>query len=887
VFSVHATVAVTAADSNGFLELGLTENVVQALRDVGYEAPTPIQAATIPVILAGSDVLGQAQTGTGKTGAFALPILSKIDVTKPQTQAMVLVPTRELAIQVAEAFQRYATHMKGFHVLPIYGGQSYTPQLKGLKRGAHVIVGTPGRVMDHMKRGTLPLDAMSFLVLDEADEMLQMGFIDAIEWILEQSPPTRQIALFSATVPPAIRRIAQRHQRSPKEITIRSKTSTAPNIRQRYWLVSGMHKLDALTRILEVETFDAMLVFVRTKLETVELAERLEARGFEAAPLNGDIPQAQRERTIAALKSGKVDIVVATDVAARGLDVERISHVVNYDVPYDSESYIHRIGRTGRAGRSGEAILFIAPRERNMLRIIERATRQQITQMNLPSVAAVNEQRVARFKQRIADTLADGETEAFRAIVEEFQAEHDVSALDVAAALASLVQGSTPLLLPERSEAEQSRGWGRRDDQRDGPPRDRDRGTAPGRGRYGESRGQRGGRGDRAEVVRSDRGEGYGARADRGGRTDNSGERAPNRDNESRRRGRDERPAEQAAPADRGEGYGARAEPGDRGEGRGDRGVGNDSRDDRRGANDAQGDRDTRPTGERQYGDGAGHSRNRGREDHRPVEQPSASPNFGDAKVDGEPVGGFGDAKVGGEVVSGFGDAEIGAEVVSGEHDAFTLERDVHDTVDGPVQFADVGHAGDEAHGVRAADASGDEQADAAQSVHAADASRAVAANGAAQGDASAPRGDEHGNRLRKFADDRGGASDGHNARSNRGPRDRGARGGQSDAGPQAAPGARLNGGKRDDNADVVFETFRLEVGHTHGVKPGNIVGAIANEAGLEGRHIGHVDIRDDHTFVDLPEGMPRDIFRNLKKVRVVGQELRISRVDGKPPRQH
>ena len=302
---MQATVAATAADSNGFLDLGLHEAVLQALRDVGYEAPTPIQAETIPALLAGSDVLGQAQTGTGKTGAFALPVLSKIDVSKAQTQALVLVPTRELAIQVAEAFQRYATHMKGFHVLPIYGGQSYTPQLKGLRRGAHVIVGTPGRVMDHMKRGTLPLDALNFLVLDEADEMLQMGFIDDIEWILEQSPPGRQIALFSATIPPAIRRIAQRHQRKPAEITIRSRTSTAPNIRQRYWLVSGMHKLDALTRILEVETFDAMLVFVRTKLETVELAERLEARGFEAAPLNGDIPQPQRERTIAALKDRK------------------------------------------------------------------------------------------------------------------------------------------------------------------------------------------------------------------------------------------------------------------------------------------------------------------------------------------------------------------------------------------------------------------------------------------------------------------------------------------------------------------------------------------------------------------------------------------------------
>jgi superfamily II DNA/RNA helicase len=360
----------------------------------------------------------------------------------------------------------------------------------------------------------LPLGALTFLVLDEADEMLQMGFIDAIEWILEQSPPERQIALFSATIPPAIRRIAQRHQRKPAEITIRSRTSTAPNIRQRYWLVSGMHKLDALTRILEVETFDAMLVFVRTKLETVELAERLEARGFEAAPLNGDIPQPQRERTIAALKSGKVDIVVATDVAARGLDVERISHVVNYDVPYDSESYIHRIGRTGRAGRSGEAILFIAPRERNMLRIIERATRQQIAQMNLPSVAAVNEQRVARFKQRIADTLAGGETAAFRAIVEEFEAENEVPAIEIAAALASLLQGAAPLLLPEKAHAEESgREWGRQGQDRDGPRgqgsqsrhgRDHGgerKGARPGDRSAGERRGPQRERGDDARVL--------------------------------------------------------------------------------------------------------------------------------------------------------------------------------------------------------------------------------------------------------------------------------------------------------------------------------------------------------------------------------------------------
>jgi ATP-dependent RNA helicase DeaD len=984
---VHATVAATAADSNGFLELGLIESVVQALRDVGYEAPTPIQAATIPVILTGSDVLGQAQTGTGKTGAFALPILSKIDVTKPQTQAMVLVPTRELAIQVAEAFQRYATHIKGFHVLPIYGGQSYTPQLKGLKRGAHVIVGTPGRVMDHMKRGTLPLDALNFLVLDEADEMLQMGFIDAIEWVLEQSPPTRQIALFSATMPPAIRRIAQRHQRSPKEITIRSKTSTAPNIRQRYWIVSGMHKLDALTRILEAETFDAMLVFVRTKLETVELAERLEARGFEAAPLNGDIPQQQRERTIAALKSGKVDIVVATDVAARGLDVERISHVVNYDVPYDSESYIHRIGRTGRAGRSGEAILFIAPRERNMLRIIERATRQQLTQMNLPSVAAVNEHRVARFKQRIADTLADGETEAFRAIVEEFQAEHDVSAIDVAAALASLLQGSTPLLLPEKSESEQSaRGWGRRDDPRDSP-RDRDRGGSGGsssrdRGRNDEPRGQRGARGESygAPSVRndtgSDRAEGRGApsvrndtRGDRdnrstGGRPygDGGGERPQSADraNESRQRGGEERPIEQVEARGRDGGgapYGSRdGRPAERTNGQGQ------ADHTRRQA------REERPVEPTSGQDEADHARRQAREE-RLVEPTGAQGREGNSRVSGREDRPFGQPGAGGEV------EQIGAANIS-DGDAFTLERDAQEPADGPVQFAEHQAATDEgsslvgrgdqrevddgepeANGVRAG---GELEAN---DVRGAGGGERVVRDGPA--DSSPQRGDDRGNRLRQFADD-GGASNGNGARRGRAARDGSSRGGQGDHGSQnggggqsdrgtqgdrgrgaqgghdaegdraaaqggrdaqgdrgaqggngrqddrgslsdraaqgdgqgdrasGAPGgaagdngARPGRRKRDESNDVVFETFRLEVGHTHGVKPGNIVGAIANEAGLEGRHIGHVDIRDDHSFVDLPEGMPRDIFRNLKKVRVVGQELRISRVDGKPPRQH
>jgi ATP-dependent RNA helicase DeaD len=646
---------------------------LQALANLGYEAPTPIQAATIPALLAGSDLLGQAQTGTGKTAAFALPVVSKIDLGRAQPQALVLVPTRELAIQVAEAFQKYAAYMQGFHVLPVYGGQSYTPQIKGLKRGAHVVVGTPGRIMDHMKRGTLDLSGLSTLVLDEADEMLQMGFVDDIEWILQQTPPTRQVALFSATLPGAIRKIAQRHLRSPAEITIQSKTSTAANIRQRYWLVSGLHKLDALTRILEAEAFDAMLIFVRTKLETVDLSERLQARGFDAAALNGDIPQQQRERTIHALKAGKTDIVVATDVAARGLDVERISHVVNYDVPYDSESYIHRIGRTGRAGRSGEAILFIAPRERNMLRIIERATRQRIDQMNLPSIEDVNEQRVARFKQRITAALESGESKAFREIIEQVEREQNVPAIEIAAALASLLQGGAPLLLAERPEE------GRWDPQRpraeraDGEGSER-RSRKPGRAekqerrkeRFGAQEGKGGHRGQRDRVETAPRQEGQHAGA----------EHAPPRETREPRHDRVER----------------RGESADRFERRGD----------------------TPDSSERSA---------------KPSERPASQPEH-------EPAG-------------------------------------------------------------------------------------------------------------------------------------------HKDAG-EAPPRKRKGGSK-----DLTYETFRIEVGHVHGVKPGNIVGAIANEAGLEGRHIGHVDIREDHSFVDLPEGMPKEIFRSLKKVRVVGRELQIALAHG------
>ena len=568
-----------------FRELGLSEPLLEAVSAVGYESPSPIQARTIPVLLSGSDVLGQAQTGTGKTAAFALPVLARLDLKRGTPQALVLVPTRELAIQVAEAFQKYAARLPGFHVLPIYGGQSYTPQLKGLKRGAHVIVGTPGRVMDHMKSGALRLTDLAFLVLDEGDEMLQMGFVDDIEWILEQTPPGRQIALFSATMPAAIRRIAQKHMRAPLEITIQNRAGTTPKIRQRYWIVSGMHKLDALTRVLEVTRFEAMLIFVRTKLETTELADRLDARGFNAAALNGDIPQQQRERTIAQLKAGQIDIVVATDVAARGLDVERVSHVVNYDIPYDSETYVHRIGRTGRAGRSGEAILFVAPREQNMLRIIERVTKQRLEPMTLPSVADVNEQRVLKFKERVAGAVESGQGKVFEELLGQIERERNVPAIEIAAALAGLLQGSAPFLLPQKGT-------------------ERDSSAATGRWAHD-----------------------------------------------------------------------ARSEPA--------------------------------------------------------AEHPS--------------------------------DSESGT---------------------GPTEKP------------------------------------------------------PHGPRTRR----------------------------SGEGGP-------------------AMQLFRIEVGHVHGVQPGNIVGAIANEAGLEGRHIGHIDIREDHSFVDLPDGMPTEIFRSLKKVRVRGAELRISRVGSKPAR--
>jgi len=429
-----------------FSDLALSAPVLKAIANVGYEAPSPIQAAAIPVLLEGGDILGMAQTGTGKTAAFALPLLSKIDLKQSTPQILVLAPTRELAIQVAEAFQKYAAELPNFHVLPIYGGQDMSSQLRQLKRGVHVVVGTPGRVMDHLRRGSLDLTHLKSLVLDEADEMLRMGFIDDVEWILEHLPKERQTALFSATMPREIRQVANNYLNNATEIKIASNQSTGDNIEQVYWMVSGTNKLDALTRILEVEPFDGMIIFVRTKTATVELAEKLEARGYSAAPLNGDMNQQLRERTIERLKNSKLDIVIATDVAARGIDVERVSHVVNYDIPYDSEAYVHRIGRTGRAGRSGKAILFVAPREKRLLYTIEKATRKPITLMELPTGAAVTKHRIDQFTQRITNVFSENvDLTFFNDLLAEYSHKNDMSPEDIASALAYLVQLERPL----------------------------------------------------------------------------------------------------------------------------------------------------------------------------------------------------------------------------------------------------------------------------------------------------------------------------------------------------------------------------------------------------------------------------------------------------------
>ena len=633
-----------------FRDLALSAPVLKALEDVGYESPSPIQAETIPHLLAGRDLVGQAQTGTGKTAAFALPILSQLNPGTSGVQTLVLAPTRELAIQVAEAFQKYAKHMPGFHVLPIYGGQSYEPQLASLRRGVHVVVGTPGRVMDHMKRGTLKLDNLRYLVLDEADEMLRMGFIDDVDWILGQTPPNRQVALFSATMPAPIRKIAQRHLKSPAEVTIRSRTSTATNIRQRYFLLGGMTKLDALTRILEAEPFDGMLIFARTKQSTAELAERLEARGYAAAALNGDIPQNMRERTVQRLKSGQLDIVVATDVAARGLDVDRISHVVNFDIPYDTESYVHRIGRTGRAGRSGDAILFVTYRERNMLRLIERATRQPITQMELPSLEAVSDLRIARFMQKVTEARAGEGLNDYQQLVERYALEHDVPVLEVAGALAKLAQGDKPLFL------ESQRSAPRREDRRDEPARP----AAPPPAH--------------AAPVRFVQ---------------------PHADADDLPPAREVRPERAPRP-----------------------------------------ERDARAPHEPRSADRPGPAK---RAEPRVVPQPV------EVRPESRP----------------FKRAEPRPEARDEERAERPTER------------------------------------------------------------------------------------------------------------------------RRPKPGEPRMETYRLAVGKIHRVKPANIVGAIINEAGLDGKMIGHIDIQEDYSLVDLPEGMPREIFRDLQKVWVAGQQLKITKVGG------
>ncbi len=453
-----------------FAELSLAPAIFKVIDEVGYETPSPIQAQSIPPLLEGRDLLGQAQTGTGKTAAFSLPLLSRLDPKLKAPQILVLTPTRELALQVAEAMQTYARHLPGFQVLPVYGGQNMGQQLRQLQRGVQAVVGTPGRIQDHLNRGTLKLDRLACVVVDEADEMLKMGFIDDVEQILEHTPAEKQTALFSATMPKEVLRVARRHLNDPVEIRIKSKTATVDTISQWYWQVKGLHKLDALTRILEAEEIEAMIVFARTKIATVELAEKLEARGFSSAALNGDMTQVMREKTIERLKNGSLDIVVATDVAARGLDVKRISHVVNYDIPYDTEAYVHRIGRTGRAGREGKAILFVAPREKRMLSAIEHATRQPIKPMSLPSRKDITDRRIGLFKEQIAETMESEDLEFFEELIDNYQSEYDAGHRRIAAALAYLVQKERPLV-PEDIPAEKPR-----ESREPAPPRERNQG---------------------------------------------------------------------------------------------------------------------------------------------------------------------------------------------------------------------------------------------------------------------------------------------------------------------------------------------------------------------------------------------------------------------------
>jgi len=471
-----------------FAELGLDPAVLEAVSAIGYETPTPIQAQCIPALLAGKHLLGVAQTGTGKTAAFALPLLSRIDASVTEPQILVLAPTRELAIQVAEAFTSYAAKFRNFHVLPIYGGQDFYPQIKGLKRGAQVIVGTPGRMLDHLRKGTLRLGNLKALVLDEADEMLRMGFIDDVEAILSKTPENCQRALFSATMPPQIKKVAQTYLNDAVEVKIESETRTVDRISQFVLPVYAERKLDALTRILEVEPIEGAIIFVRTKAETTLLAEKLSARGHAVAPLNGDLNQRQREQTVEDLKRGKKDIIVATDVAARGLDVPRITHVINYDVPYDTEAYIHRVGRTGRAGRTGKAILLVTPRERSWLRTLERATNSPMVAYELPSPVELKKMREEQFESQLLSYSEDKKLAKSMALLDEIAERNEMDIAMVAGALACWMEamqpGSLPLEQPEALPVVSS-----------APPRRDRKGGRPGEFRKGPPKGGYKGRG--------------------------------------------------------------------------------------------------------------------------------------------------------------------------------------------------------------------------------------------------------------------------------------------------------------------------------------------------------------------------------------------------------
>ncbi|MCA9059683.1 MAG: DEAD/DEAH box helicase [Planctomycetaceae bacterium] len=629
-----------------FSELGLVDAVQAAVSQKGYTTPTPIQAGTIPFLLEGRDVLGQASTGTGKTAAFALPLLSRLDASSRQTQVLVLTPTRELAIQVAASFTNYGRLIPQLNVQAIYGGASYVGQIRELKRGAQVVVGTPGRIMDHLRRGVMDLSGLKCIVLDEADEMLRMGFVEDVRWILEQTPEGRQCALFSATMPAPIRKIADEHLKSPAVVTIREETAVAAGIRSRVLFTSHRDKTQALVRILESEETDGVIVFVKTRETTVRVAEELQDRGFTSIALNGDIPQKQREQTIQQLRSGRLDVLVATDVAARGLDVDRISHVINYDMPHDSESWVHRIGRTGRAGRQGEAILLLPFHERRRLQYLERATGQTISEMQYPGAGAVNARRIQKLKQQLTEALQSPQINSLRSLLKDLQAETNAAAEDLTAAAIVVMNNDRPFLMEEEPRR----------------ARQRENGAGDRRERAGREQGRRDFRAER---------EGRGERGNQWQRND--GERRPEAG-----RFAAQRPARVA--------------------------------------------------------------------DHQATTQAVAQNEITPAR---------------------------------------TVTRDDH----------------------------------------------------------------------RSHADVRP----------------------QTDVRTEQDRPRRE---RRPDRVEHGMERFRVEVGHEHGVMPGNLVGAIANEIGMDSKNIGRIQIMDDHSFVDMPEGMPRAIFRQLKEVVVLGRHLRISRAE-------